>query len=511
MKAEPKLLVEVILQDQRRVPIATIHARRRWREAAHSTDHAVVSVIIPCYNQAHFVAEAIESVLTQTHRQIEVVVVDDGSTDNTAAVVGRYPEVRYFQQENLGLAAARNTGLRFTGGDYLVFLDADDRLLPEALATGLSCLRAHPECAFASGHCTLIASDGSLLSQPDQQQVESQHYLALLRRCYIWPPATVMYRRSVFDSVHGFDQAVAPAADYELYLRIARDFPVCSHASVVAEYRQHGANMTRDPALMLIAALKVLRSQRPHVKRRSKEYQEAFENGIQYERGNYGERLVADVLARVGDGDWRQVLRGLRVLLQYYPQGFASIVTPDSAVLAEHGRSQTRIQQLTQEKEAARREVVELRRIIEAHADDLNALARETDDVSLQGIQTELDRVGYHLQDQLLLRELPEIVESAVPGTATVLVASNGNDALVQLNRLSGWDLPATAASAITHVQALQARGEEFLVLPGTASWWLDDYAALKQYLDSHYPTVWNEKRCVIYQLSESQAGSGGA
>src|ERR671912_965329 len=110
----------------------------------------LVSVVIPCYNQAHFLGEAIESVLSQTYPHFEIVVVDDGSTDNTQEVAARYPGVRYIRQENQGLAGARNAGIRRSNGSYLVFLDADDRLLPEALEVGLEHLNAHPECAFVS-------------------------------------------------------------------------------------------------------------------------------------------------------------------------------------------------------------------------------------------------------------------------------------------------------------------------------------------------------------------------
>src|SRR5215210_7179893 len=93
-----------------------------------------VSVVIPCFNQGHFLGEALESVLSQTRPPDHVVVVDDGSVDNTAVVVGRFPTVHYIRQPNGGLARARNTGLRHTRGEYLVFLDADDRLWPDAVA-----------------------------------------------------------------------------------------------------------------------------------------------------------------------------------------------------------------------------------------------------------------------------------------------------------------------------------------------------------------------------------------
>src|SRR5918997_500688 len=110
-------------------------------------EEGLVSVVIPCYNQAHFLGEAIESVLSQTYPHFEVVVVDDGSTDNTQEVAARYPGVRYIRQENQGLAGARNAGIRRSNGSFLVFLDADDRLLPRALEAGLKALKEHPECA----------------------------------------------------------------------------------------------------------------------------------------------------------------------------------------------------------------------------------------------------------------------------------------------------------------------------------------------------------------------------
>jgi glycosyltransferase involved in cell wall biosynthesis len=109
--------------------------QRNNRSAAHQ----LVTVVIPCYNQAHFLGEAIESVLEQTYPHYEIVVVDDGATDNTSEVASRYPgKVRLIRQENRGLSGARNTGIRHSEGEYMVFLDADDRLLPEALERALS-------------------------------------------------------------------------------------------------------------------------------------------------------------------------------------------------------------------------------------------------------------------------------------------------------------------------------------------------------------------------------------
>src|SRR6202007_291490 len=100
----------------------------------------LASVIIPCFNQARFLGEALESALAQSYGSCEVIVVDDGSTDETAKVAAAFNRIRYLSQTNRGLAAARNAGLKASAGRYLVFLDADDRLLPDAVATGASIL-----------------------------------------------------------------------------------------------------------------------------------------------------------------------------------------------------------------------------------------------------------------------------------------------------------------------------------------------------------------------------------
>src|SRR5215203_414283 len=148
----------------------------------------LVSVVIPCYNQAHFLGEAIESILDQSHPNFEIIVVDDGSPDDTSEVATRYPKVRLVRQENQGLSAARNSGLARSEGEYVVFLDADDRLLPGALEEGLECFEAHPECAFVSGRYRLIAGDGSFLRQTHQPILSEDRYAALLRRSYIGQP-----------------------------------------------------------------------------------------------------------------------------------------------------------------------------------------------------------------------------------------------------------------------------------------------------------------------------------
>ena len=316
---ELELDVTAVLRDQRRTQLGTIRARRQWSEK--DTDPAfaeLVSIVIPCYNQARFLNEAIESVLSQTYPHLEVVVIDDGSSDNTEAVVGQYPGVRCIRQENLGLAAARNSGVRHTSGRFLVFLDADDRLRPNALATGLASLAAVPEAAMTYGKYTLISFDGTPLPTAQKPRGDRDMYLALLGDNCIEMHATVMYRREPIEIIGCFNSELRACEDYDLYLRIARNFPVACHDEVIAEYRRHGANMTRSSALLLDAAVGVLRSQWPHVKRNERR-RLAYQAGMRRWRGEYGARLAGEVSLGLRMRQWRSVLPGLQSLLRSDP------------------------------------------------------------------------------------------------------------------------------------------------------------------------------------------------
>ena len=232
-------------------------------EQAHSS--SLVTVVIVCYNQAQYLGEAIESVLGQTHPHVEIVIVDDGSTDHTRAVALAYPRVTYIYQHNQGVAVARNTGLARSRGDYLVYLDADDRFLPNALAAGLAALLANPACAFAFGHYRYIWLDGSVLHEFPQPQVTHDHYHALLRGNFIAMQGAVLFRRRIVELVGGYDCSLRSCEDYDLFLRIAIMFPICQHQEVVAEYRRHETNMTGHPAVMWRKMQRVLRNQRPYL------------------------------------------------------------------------------------------------------------------------------------------------------------------------------------------------------------------------------------------------------
>jgi len=224
----------------------------------------LVSVIIPCFNHGHYLAAAIASVLAQTHPHVEVVVVDDGSTDDTAAVAARFPSVRYLRQANQGLAVTRNAGLTASAGEFVVFLDADDVLFADAVAAGLRCMVDHPDCSFVYGGCAIVSDDLAPITHQVPVPAHA-NYLSFLRASPISNPASVLYRRADLELAGGFDTTLpAPGCeDYDLYLRMAQLGPVASHEGLVVKYRQHSTNMSGDLSRMLRSVRAVLRRHKP--------------------------------------------------------------------------------------------------------------------------------------------------------------------------------------------------------------------------------------------------------
>src|SRR5215208_4939235 len=326
-----------------------------------------VSVVIPCYNQARFLGEAIQSVLCQGYTDLEIIVVDDGSNDGTEEVASGYaredPRVRLIKQENRGLAAARNRGLAEAGGEYVVFLDSDDRLVSEALEVGVRELEAHPGCAFVSGICRKITADGSIVPGWEQFRVRDDPYLELLRSCPVYVPA-VMYRRSVFDAVGGFDASYRAAEDYDLYYRILERFPVYCHDALVAEIRRHGANMTRDRALMLKYNMAALRSQRKRVKEDAR-YRAAYKAGERLWRDWHGAPVVNQIRAHLQGGRWWQGVEGIVALLRYYPQGILLVANRG----VERERVARRLRHQQRELETHRYKLQQLRKLSEGGAE----------------------------------------------------------------------------------------------------------------------------------------------
>lgn len=225
--------------------------------------HGLVSIIIPCYNHGSFLSKAIQSVFEQNYNEIEVIVVDDGSTDNTREVALSYQTVTYLYQENRGLSAARNAGIKVSKGAFLIFLDADDWLLPDAINLNINYLHSDEKLAFVSGGHIKVFDTNKIITE--KQEIQNHHFENLLRGNYIGMHAAVMYRRWVFDEFL-FDETLSNCEDYDLYLKIARLYPVSHHMHLIAAYRFHHSNMSGNIPAMLKGVLNILERQNKVVK-----------------------------------------------------------------------------------------------------------------------------------------------------------------------------------------------------------------------------------------------------
>jgi len=243
----------------------------------------LISVIIPAYNHGKYLMDAINSIRLQDYEAIEIIVVDDGSTDNTEEVLKGVECIKYIHQENRGLSAARNTGIKNSNGEFLVFLDADDWLLPGSIAFNLSHLLWNDNLAFVSG------AHEKIYTETDEavdvfSEVTTNHYLQLLKGNYIGMHGTVMYSRWVFDFFQ-FDETLEACEDYDLYLKTARKFLVINHIQKIAAYRIHNTNMSGNISLMLSSVLKVLQKQRSDLQ--TIEEEAAFEQGLKIWKDYY--------------------------------------------------------------------------------------------------------------------------------------------------------------------------------------------------------------------------------
>jgi glycosyltransferase involved in cell wall biosynthesis len=247
---------------------------------------ATISVVVPCYNAAPYVRDAVLSVLAQTRAPMEVLVIDDGSTDGSAAVIHAIddPRVHYHHQPNAGVAAARNLGLDRARGDFVGFLDADDTWRPLALEVLASMLESSPDivCAFADferfdeATGRIIGTQLRLypelarlptrpLPRPNSFRLEGDAFSELIR--YSDVPAFssgMLYRRTAASAVH-FDPSLRVCEDMAFFLRVLLHGTVAFSREVLCDVRRHPGNLTKDYNRIPIHKLQALQAIAPHV------------------------------------------------------------------------------------------------------------------------------------------------------------------------------------------------------------------------------------------------------
>jgi len=199
-----------------------------------------VSVIIPTYNRAHLVGRAIRSVLNQTYQDFEIIVVDDGSTDNTEEVVKSFndPRIRYIRHEkNRGGSAARNTGIRAARGEYIAFLDSDDEWLPTKLEKQIELLETAPAIgAVYSGYVVIQEGRPLELYRPKRA---GNLYPDLLIYNFTGPCSTYVIRRECLKAVGYFDVNLPSHQDYDLWIRISKRYSIGYVPDILVRWHRH--------------------------------------------------------------------------------------------------------------------------------------------------------------------------------------------------------------------------------------------------------------------------------
>ena len=210
----------------------------------------LVSIIIPAYNAAPFLEETLRSLIDQSYETWECIVVDDGSTDGTGALVSNFtedPRISYLKKENEGVSIARNTGYELSKGEYLAFLDADDLWKKNRLDKMLQKFEANPDLGLVHSHVQEIDAKSNLLSTVHRgKEGHILESLLLWQGCNIPAPSSILVKREVVERVGGFSPELSTAADQEFFFRVAAQFEVGMVPEVLGLYRMHDNNMHKN-------------------------------------------------------------------------------------------------------------------------------------------------------------------------------------------------------------------------------------------------------------------------
>jgi glycosyltransferase involved in cell wall biosynthesis len=224
----------------------------------------LVSVIIPTYNYRRYVTDAVESALAQTYRPIEVIVADDGSTDGTGEELRRFgDQIRYLHQENRGLPAARNLGIRTATGEYLAFLDSDDLWDPTKLEKQMAVIEADPKvgAVFCEANRVELETGALIRRQPCRPDARGDIRRTLLQRnCVTGSGSAVLARRECFEKAGLFDESLRSCEDWDMWIRISRHFHFDFVPEPLVTLRSHAASMTRRLKTMHDYQMRVIRS-----------------------------------------------------------------------------------------------------------------------------------------------------------------------------------------------------------------------------------------------------------
>ncbi len=257
-----------------------------------------VAVVIPAFNAARFLGATLDSLRNQTFREFETVVVDDGSSDETSAVVRRYPEIRLIQQQNAGVAAARNRGVRETRSEWVAFLDADDLWMREKLSLQLGCASTTNAGAVFCDLAIIDIGGQEILQSPSiPVSLEMEPLLLHAESIPQGTSSTVLVRRSVLESIDLYDESLSTMADWDLLLRLRQVTEFAHVPERLAAYRRYPGTMSRSVAMLERESLLILdkvfnRTELPEKWRRlegkSRAWNDLVLSGSHFEAGHLG-------------------------------------------------------------------------------------------------------------------------------------------------------------------------------------------------------------------------------
>jgi glycosyltransferase involved in cell wall biosynthesis len=213
-------------------------------------NNPLVSVIIPTYNRGWILQEAIDSVLVQDFKDFELIVVDDGSTDDTESILNQYKkDVRIVRQPNQGVSTARNQGLRHATGELIAFLDSDDLWLPQKLSRQTAFFIEKPSALICQTEETWVRNGRRVNPKNRHKKPSGDIFNRSLQLCLVSPSA-VMIKRSLFDEIGLFDEQYPACEDYDLWLRISCRYPVyLIDTPLIIKRGGHEDQLSREPSL----------------------------------------------------------------------------------------------------------------------------------------------------------------------------------------------------------------------------------------------------------------------
>jgi glycosyltransferase involved in cell wall biosynthesis len=301
-----------------------------------------VAAVIPCYNAARFVADAVDSVLAQTYPVGDVIVVNDGSTDDSARILARYKSpVRVINQVNRGMASARNAGIDAVTSSLIAFLDADDRWHPRKTEEQVRFLRDRPDVALVFSDRSWIDANGRPVGAPLHRHPTEPSLRTLLQGNFI-QPSTVLLKRAALEADR-FDEALHGTEDWDLWLRLAVRCQFGYVDKPLVDYRLHGSNTSTKSESMLRGFVAVLdralaRGLPPDLRTAAEAHRRALLEGLghyAFERNDWGEaRQLFQQSGRQFGGSARR-----RFALTLLPQPIRDAVSTLRQRFLHHGPS----------------------------------------------------------------------------------------------------------------------------------------------------------------------------